>query len=171
MELTTNNVSKNEYVSNLNPDQISNRKFDDSLDADRVYLVNGNFTIDSDKIAQAVKEGLKNIQLHSPIGIETLHPKDFIGLEGHLNIIEKNVFIPQIEIKTIEVPVIIKEIEIKEVVKQIYIPQIEYKILEIPTIVEKIEYKEINTSNIPNWIKLMLFGQMVVIILSFMVKR
>lgn len=154
-------MSKNEYISNIGSDQIVNRKFDDSQDADRVFIVNSEFNIDSNKIAHAVKEGLSNLTIgHSE---SNNVPK--------IQTIEKNVFIPQLEIKIIEVPVIVKEIQIKEIEKQIYIPQIEYREVEKPIIVEKIEYREINTNNVPNWIKYALFGQMALIMLSFLMRR
>lgn len=180
MDLTTNKMNKNTNISSLDLTQINMRKFDETYDADRVVIVGGDFTIDSDKIAQAVKEGISNIEFKS-----NSEPQAQFVKEQVFQTIEKNVFIPQIEFKTIEVPVIIKEIEIREIEKQVivpiieykevekivYIPQIEYKTIEKPVIVEKIEYREINTNNVPNWIKYMLFGQMALIILSFLLRK
>ena len=47
------------------------------------------------------------------------------------------------ERKMMEIPVIIKEIEIKEIEKQVIVPQIEYRIIEVPVIVKEIEFREI----------------------------
>jgi hypothetical protein len=123
---------KNTNFSQLDTNQIINRKFDESCDADRVVLVGGEkleLSIDSDKIANAVKEGLKDFKFVS----ENIAKVD---LQPQIQIVEKNVFIPQIEFKTIEVPVIIKEYQIIE--KQVVVPQIEYKVIEVPVITERI---------------------------------
>jgi hypothetical protein len=107
---------KNLNQTQLDTDQINKRKFDELLDADRVIIVGQDLSIDSDKIANAVQEGLSNL---------TINTSNFVpNTEVQFQTIEKNVFIPQLEVKTIEVPVIIKEIE--------------YKTIEIPIITEKI---------------------------------
>lgn len=85
------------------------------MDADRVILVGGeklDISIDSDKIANAIKEALQG---------ESYKLQDNVK-QSEIQIIEKNVFIPKIE--RVEIPVIIKEIE--------------YKTIEIPVITERI---------------------------------
>jgi hypothetical protein len=121
---------KNLTQTQLDTDQINKRKFDESLDADRVIVIGQDLSIDSDKIAQAVKEGLVNLTIGTPTGTEI-----------QFQTIEKNVFIPQLEIKTIEVPVIIKEIEYKT----IEVPVITEKIVTIekPIVIKEIEIREV----------------------------
>lgn len=133
---------KNQNQTQLDTDQIMKKKFDESLDADRVILVGGEkleLSIDSDKIANAVKEGLKTVYFNAP----KQETKEHYSAP---QIIEKNVFIPKIErievpiirteYKTIEIPVItekiiyvdkpiiVKEYEIREIVKERYYPLI-----------------------------------------------
>lgn len=141
-------MQKNEHFTQLDTDQIVKKKFDESLDADRVYLVGGdnlNFSIDSDKIAQAVKEGLNSIKFTSES-------------KSQVEFVEKYIFIPKIEIKEIE--------------KQIFIPQIEYRTIEVPVITEKIvtiekpiiikeiEFKEVYIEKeVPKWHKVCILLQ------------
>lgn len=111
-------MSKNSNLTQLDPNQISTLEHDDKNDAKRVILVGGeniSISIDENKLVNAVKEGLQNIK------IDNSQPAQ---QETRIQIIEKNVFIPQIEIKEIE--------------KIVYIPQIEYKTIEIPVISERI---------------------------------
>jgi len=103
-------MSKNLKVSSLDLNQMVRREFDEQNDAKRVTIVGGekvDLIVDSDKIAQAVKESLSKITLMN-------NTKE----------IEKHVFIPQIEYKVIEVPVIIKEIEYKTIEKPIVVKEI-----------------------------------------------
>jgi len=119
--------SRNIHFSQLDTDQIIKKRFDASMDADRVILVGGeklDISIDSDKIANAIKDSLSNINQSS---------------KSEIQIIEKNVFIPKIE--RVEVPVIIKEIEYKT----IEIPFITERIVTVekPIYIKEIEFKEI----------------------------
>lgn len=126
---------KNVNFSQLDTDQIVKRRFDESKDADRVILVGGEkleLTIDSDKIANAVKEGLSDFKF-------VPENRPIVDLLPQI----QTVYVPQIEYKTIEVPVIVKEIEYKEIERIVYIPQIEYKTVEVPVIIKEIEFKEV----------------------------
>jgi hypothetical protein len=128
---------KNTNFSQLDTNQIINRKFDESIDADRVVLVGGEkleLSIDSDKIANAVKEALSDFKFMP-------ENRPTVDLKTQIQSIEKNVFIPQIEIKTIEIPVIVKEIEYKT----IEIPVITERIVTIekPIVLKEIEIKEV----------------------------
>jgi len=119
-------MNKNINLTQLDPNQVSRAEHDPNNDAKRVVLVGGeklDIFIDSDKIANAVRDALSN-----PFGVDS----GYHG-EGAMNIItvEKQVFIPQVEYKTIEVPVIVKEIEYREIEKPVYIT--EYKTIEVST--------------------------------------
>jgi len=112
---------KNNQLTQLDTNQVIRACFEEGMDAQRVMLVGGeklDITIDSDKITEAIKDGLKNIKL----------PQTDWPLTNNLMPveIERNVFIPTIEVKTIEIPTIIQHTE--------------YKTIEIPMIVEKIVY-------------------------------
>jgi hypothetical protein len=126
---------KNINFSQLDTDQIIKRKFDEAIDADRVILVGGEkleLSIDSNKIAEAVKEALSDFKFMPETRAKVELPAQI-----------QSILVPQIEYKTLEVPVIIKQIEYKEIEKIVYIPQIEYKTIEVPIIVKEIEFKEI----------------------------
>lgn len=110
---------KNANLTSLDTDQIIKRKFDEQLDADRVVLVGQDFSIDSDKIAEAVREGLSKIEFKS---VDKTQPR--VENSAPIQTIKENVFIPQIQVVEIE--------------KQVFIPQIEYKTIEIPVITEKV---------------------------------
>ncbi len=127
---------KNNNLSLLDTNQIVQKMFDSEKDAQRVSIVGGEkfeLSIDSDKIANAVKEGLSNFKFM---------PENTAKLDipTQIQSIEKNVFIPQIEIKTIEVPVIVKEIEYREIEKPVYIEKI--VTIEKPIYIEKPVYVE-----------------------------
>jgi|ERR1019366_523603 hypothetical protein len=125
---------KTRKLSLLDTDQIIKMKFDETMDADRVMLVGGEkleLSIDSDKIANAIKESLSDFKFMSENRVK-------VDLQPQIQSVENVVFVPQIEYKTLEVPVIVTQIEYKEIEKIVYIPQIEYKTIEIPVITERI---------------------------------
>lgn len=121
---------KNLKLSQLDVNQIKTRTFDEENDAERVVLIGQNLSLDTDKLVNAIKEGIQNIKIVTPIvtpEIKQLEP------------IEKHIFIPQLEIKTIEIPIIVKEIEYREIEKQVIIPRIEYITIEKPVYIETIK--------------------------------
>lgn len=135
---------KNNNLTSLDTDQINKRRFDEELDADRVIIVGQEFSIDSDKIAQAVKEGLSNIQFNDNGQMEKkiesmLKSQSKVVNSTPIQTIKENVFIP--EVKIIEVPVIIKEIEYREIEKPIIIEKV--ITVDRQVIVKEIEIKEI----------------------------
>lgn len=122
---------KNLKLTQLDTNQITQRKFDEENDAERVVVVGQNLSVDSDKIARAIKESLKEIKITTP---DWPINNSFMPIE-----IEKHTFIPKIE--TIEVPIILKEIEYREIEKPIYIEKI--VTVEKPIIIKEIEFREI----------------------------
>lgn len=132
-------ILKNNNLTLLDTDQIIKKKFDESMDAERVIIVGGEkleLSIDSDKIANAVKEGLSGLKIG-----ESSKPEQYNVRQQEIQYVEKQVFLPQIEIKTIEVPVIIKEIEYREIEKPIYIEKI--VTVEKPIVIKETEFKEV----------------------------
>lgn len=127
-------MMKNANLTSLDTDQINKRKFDEELDADRVILVGQDLMIDSDKIAQAVKDGLSSIEFKS---VQESQPN--VVNSAPIQIIKENVFIP--EVKIVEVPVIIKEIEYREIEKPIYIEKV--VTVEKPIVIKEVEIREI----------------------------
>ncbi len=109
-------MNKNHNLSQLDPNQISTKEHDSTLDAKRVILVGGenlNISVNEDKLVDAIKDGLRTIKIDSTP-----------ALSAEKEIVEKHVFIPQIEIREIE--------------KHIYVPQIEYRTIEVPVVTERI---------------------------------
>ncbi len=157
---------KNSNISNADEYQISNRCFDDKMDAQRVILVGGgnvSITADTSNIGKEIFESLKSLEL-KPIVLK------------ELQIQEVPVIIKEIE--KVEVPVIIKEIQIVE--KQIVVKETIYKEINIPTIIPKIEVirievpviieKIIEKVTIPTWAKIVMTGKAVLII-GFLIKH
>lgn len=82
------------------------------------------------------------------IRVEVINGKEPFGIaakvpEGHLNIVEHHIPIIETKIERIEVPVIVKELEIKEIEKQVIIKEQEINIIKVPEYITKIEYKTI----------------------------
>lgn len=159
---------KNNNLSQLDHNQMVQKMFDAQTDSQRVSIVGGDkieLTIDSDKIAGAVKEGLSQINWNKEQKQESV--------QQLITQIEKNVFIPQLEIKTIEVPVIIKEIEYREIEKPIYIEKI--ITIEKPIVIKEIEFREIiKQRDFPLFIKLFAGLQaicMLGILLTYLFKK
>jgi hypothetical protein len=125
-------------LTNRDPNQITQFEHDDSNNAKRVVVVGQEFSIDSDKIAQAVKDGLSSITLPALTG-------DVKASLIQSEPIERTIFIPQFEIKTVEVPVIVKEIEYREIQVPVIIEKIVH--IEVPVIVKEYEIKYINNES------------------------
>jgi hypothetical protein len=125
-------------LTNRDPHQITQFEHDDSSNAKRVVVVGQEINIDSSKIAESLDKALSNIKL------DLSRPSE-AQKEIQIVEIEKQVFVPQIEYKTIEVPVFIKEVQIVEVEKPIYIDKIVR--VEVPFIVKEIEIREFEGQN------------------------
>lgn len=114
---------KNSNLTDLDIDQIARREHDQEHDAQRVYVVGGNFTIDAKFPEQQVIKQQEPIIIEKPILVEkevVVIQKEFIEVEKIVTHIEYKTieiptFIKEIEVLTIEKPIIIKEIEIKEI--------------------------------------------------------
>lgn len=115
-------------LTNRDPNQIHQFEHDDQSNAKRVVVVGQELNIDSSKIAESLGKAIEKLNFQMPI-----QPK--------ADSTERTIFIPQIEIKTVEIPVIVKEIEYRE----IQVPVIVEKIVtvEVPVIIKEIEYREI----------------------------
>lgn len=114
--------------------------------AKKVYLVGGanlDISIDETKFIDAVKEGLKNIEIKQQSGSQvTEFTMPEIKLpEIQVVEIEKQVFVPQIETKIIEVPKIVTEIKVVEIEKPIITEVIKTVEVEKPVFIEKINEK------------------------------
>lgn len=146
-------MSKNVNLTHLDPNQIATLEFDAKMDAKRVIIVGGekiDISINEDKLVNAVKEGLSNIKFDSSqpqTQIQTVEiEKNVFIPQIEIREIEKIVYIPQIEYKTIEIPVIterivtvekpviIRETEFKEIIKERHYP----KVMQICAIVQAI---------------------------------
>jgi hypothetical protein len=137
-------------MSNRDPNQIHQFEHDDKINARRVVVVGNELSLDTAKLSEslekAVKEGLKGL---SETDFSKSQAPAYTPIE-----IEKTVFLPQMDIKTVEIPVIVKETQFKEIEKPIFIDRIIEKIVEkpifidkvvtveTPVIIKEIEYKE-----------------------------
>lgn len=147
-------------LSNRDPNQIQQFEHDQDTNAKRVIVVGQEFNIDSSMLAESLGKAVK----------ESLNSLTIPSLEGKVDNsiptiieVEKNIFIPQVEIKTIEVPVIIKEIEYREIEKPIIIEKI--VTIEKPIIIKEIEFREvIKEKDFPKWHKVCMVIQAISIL-------
>lgn len=148
---------KNSSLTQLDTNQIIQATFDEKQDAQRVILVGGeklDIKVDSNKIAEAIKDSLKNITV--PSHNDWPLTNNFMPVE-----IERNVFIPQIQ--KIEIPTIIKEIEYKTVEIPVIVEKIVY--IDKPVFIKEIEFKEIyKEKEFPLWHKICTMVQTIVVI-------
>jgi hypothetical protein len=120
-------------MSDKDSSQINRYEHDDELCAKRVMVVGGdlNLSVDSAVIADAVKEGLKDLKIDSSPAVCNCKPE--------IQIVEKQVFIPSepqvIHIKE-SIPVVSSVVERVEV--PVIIKEIEIKIVEVPVIVKEV---------------------------------
>ena len=133
-------MGKNTNISNLDVAQMQKYSFDEANDAQRVVLVGGEgMTFNFDKIDMKMPEVLKETCI-----VKELEIKE----------IEKPIIVLQEVLKEVQVPVIVKEVQIVEiekiiekiVYKEITIPVVtkEIQIVEVPKFLDKIIEKEVN---------------------------
>jgi hypothetical protein len=138
-------------VSNMSlrdVDQITKYEHEDNACAKRVFIVGGDFKLDIDpsQITEAVKEGLKTIEIKSEQmstskEIQTIEiPVPVIQKEIQIVEIEKPVIVVEHKIEIVEVEKPIVQEKVVTIEKPIYI-QGEIKIVEVPKIIEKIVEK------------------------------
>lgn len=109
--------------------EIHQNEHDEALNARRVTLVGGNMDIkvDASKVSEAVKQGLKDLKIELPKGKS----------EVQIVEIEKQVFVPQVETKLVNIPVPITEVKIVEIEKPIVTETIKTIEIEKPIITYK----------------------------------
>jgi len=136
-------------MSDLDPNLITRKEHDVESGAKKVYLVGGqdiNVDIDSDKLSEALKVAVENIQIPIPVVTipEIKLPEIDLKLPNNdIKVIEveKVIEIPKIETVEVEKTIVIKEIETKLV--QVEIPvitkELEVVTIEIPVVTEVIK--------------------------------
>lgn len=154
-------------LASLDVNQIVVRQYQENMDAQRVYIIGQDFSSVTEGIKEAVQEGIKGMKIELPV-----QKTDETMLNDRSFIVEKPVIVKEIEIREVEKPIIIKEYELKEVEKPVYIEKI--KEIEKPVIVtqEKVVYvdKIIEKSIIPNFAKICLIAQTFALIGLFLIK-
>lgn len=127
--------------------QISQYEHEETLNAKRVLVVGQDIKVDTDSIVNAVKEGLKNLEIK-------VSPNEAPKEEAKPQIIK------EIEFKEIEKPVYIEKIEYREIEKPIVIEKTVFTEIEKPIFIEKIVEKEvIREKIIPKWQQICIFLQ------------
>lgn len=122
---------KNDKLSQLDANQREQRMFDEKYDAQRVRLVASDLA--------DINEGLKEAIQNKIDSIEIKFPQPMLD--------SKPIVVKEIEYKEIEKQVIVEKVVYKEIEKPYVIQVTEYKEIEKQVVVEKIVYKEINTNN------------------------
>ena len=126
--------------------EIHQNEHSEDHNARRVFIVGGanlDISIDESKLVNAVKEGLQNIEIKQQSGSQSTEfvLPEIKFPEFKIIEIEKQVFVPQIETKIIEVPKIVTEIKVIEIEKPIITEIIKTIEIEKPVVIEKIQEK------------------------------
>ncbi len=135
-------------ITNLDPNQIVQRTYDEENNAQRFILVGSG-------LPETIRSIASPVQNLTTIDVKEIHIPEIIR-----------------EVQTIEVPIIIREVEIKEVQVPVIVKEIEIKTIEVPVIVKEIEIKEVIRESKPETIvvnnknnsELTQFAKMVMII-------
>jgi hypothetical protein len=135
-------MMKNVNISLLDQEQMSRQEHDALHDAKRVIIVGG----DGAQIADSIKESLKNLKMNGSEQPNTVYIPDIRVLEVPKIIkeiefkeIEKPVVVTELKIVEIERPTVVTELRIVEIEKPIFLPQIEIIEVEKPIIVKELE--------------------------------
>lgn len=148
-------MNKNNNISHLDVHQQQTRTFDESQDAQRVYIVGGS---------------LGNVQPIQPV-LTTNSTREIeykvievptIVKETEIQFVEKEVIVKEVDIRVIGVPTIIEKIVYKEIEKPIVIT--EFKIVEIPKFIEKVT--TIEKQFIPSWLVALVGVETLIIVSS-----
>ena len=129
--------------------EIHQEEHDEALNARRVTIVGSgkvDMEVDTSRVTDAITEALKGFKLESPSKSEDIRIIE----------VPKQVFVPQIETKIIEVPVqtIVKEYQVVEVEKPVITEVIKVVEIEKPIIIEKY------TEKMPAWAWSLLITQL-----------
>ena len=146
--------------------QINRYEHDDDLCAKRVVVVGGgeiSMNIDASSITNAVKEGLKDIK------IEAIELKEMsCNCKPEVQIVEKQVFIPSepqvIHIKE-SIPVVSSVVQIVEV--PVIVKEVEIKVVEVPVIVKEVQVIEspMSKNNKDILMKIIVIAQIIITVL------
>lgn len=116
--------------SYADPNQIVQREFDEQLDAKRVVIVGGSlpqFNVELEKFNKT-----EVVEIEKPVIIK----------EVQIQTIEKPIIVKELQIERVEIPVVVKEVQ--EVIKEIPIIQQQIQLVEVPVVIKQMEYKEMS---------------------------
>lgn len=127
-------VLKNQNVSNLGEYQMINQSYDAAKDAFRVTVVDGiNIKADTINMPEMKFPELSPIVIKEQVITEVKVPE----------------IIKQVQIERIEIPVIVKEVQIIEIEKPIIIPEVKIIEIQVPVIIKEIQVIEKIVSQVP----------------------
>lgn len=155
-------MSKNSSSSQLDTDQIVKKTFQEELDAQRVVLVGGekiSLTVDMEQMSKSLSEMFE--KQHKEFSRNYNNPP-LINLPYVEEKAQEPVIVTIKEIERVEVPTIITQIEYRT----IEIPVFTEKLVTIekPIVIKEIEFKEIyREKDFPNWYKLCFVLQTMVV--------
>jgi hypothetical protein len=143
-------------ISLMDPNMIERMSYDESINAKRVYIVNGEMPI-----------------INVPeIKIPEIKMPEIKTIEVPVIVIQK-----ELQVEKIEVPVVIKETEIKEVQTQVVVvdKQLQIERVEIPVVQKEIEIIEkpvviTEYKDLPKWVNVLLVAQALTSILMLLKK-
>lgn len=127
-----NKISKNENISNFDPNQISGLTFDNLRDAVRVHIVDGlQLTTDSITLPEFKMPEQRTIEVPVIVKQPEIHQINVPVIIKEVQTVEVPVIVKEVEYKIVEVPVVIREIQVVEIEKPVIVKEIEYKELPI----------------------------------------
>lgn len=122
-------------ISHADPSQIIQREFDEQLDAKRVVIVGGEMPVFN------VQPSIN--QMQQEVRIEKIEvPTIIVQKELQIVEVEKILIQKEVQIEKIEVPFVVTEI--KEVIKEVPVIQHEIRMVEVPVVVKEIQVKDMS---------------------------
>lgn len=138
-------MSQNNNVTSLDLNQMMKRTLDEKTDSQRVYIVGQDHSQSAEALAQAVKEGMSNLKLDIPK--QEVIQVPVVVKETEVKVVEVPVIQTQFVDRVVEKPVIVKETEIKVIEVQKVVFDTKVEVIEKPVIVKETEIKEIKVSD------------------------
>jgi len=119
-------------VSYADPTQIVQREFDEKLDAKRVVIVGGEMPVFNVQGSSQQEIRIERVEV----------PQIIVQKEVQVIEVEKIIIQKELQIERVEIPVILREVQ--EIIREVPIVQHEIRMLEVPVVVKEIEYREMS---------------------------
>ena len=113
---------------------------DEDSNSTRVSIVAGSDLLNG--LSEGITKALSDVKIEVPQNSQGVQVIEIPKIITETKIEQVPVIVKEIEYREIQVPIVIKEFEVKEVEKIVIVPQVEF--IEKPIIIEKIVEKDSN---------------------------